>query len=167
MSPSTIARILAVICTAFISSQSAPAFVQSEKPGCKPFGKTITKLQNSTLIRFSGGECGGKISISVRLTGSAQYKNEFDKFGRPKDPKKYASVSMQLMRKTDNKDVCSGQRTRDQGFNDFSLSCEVEDSLNPYDSEAYTMSYQTNNVSRDNPGPPLGLQISYRYEPDL
>jgi hypothetical protein len=142
------------------------ANAQAVKPGCKAYSRTITELQNDLLLRFSGGECGGTVRIQIRFSGGAQFKNEFEKDGSPKDPKKYARVSMELIRKTDSRNVCAQQASRDAGFNDFNLRCDLSDSLNPYDVESYTFRYQTNNVSNGNPAPPLRLDISYSYAPD-
>lgn len=142
------------------------ANAQDVKPGCKAFSRTITELRNDVLLRFSGGECGGIVKIQIRFSGGAQFKNAFNKDGSPTDPMKYASVYMELLRKTDSRNVCASQPSRDSGFNDFNLRCDFQDSLNPYDVEAYTFRYQTNNVSNGNPAPPLNLIISYSYTPD-
>lgn len=156
------------ICSASVAIPAySSASGQDVKPGCKAFSRTITELRNDVLLRFSGGECGGVVKIQIRFSGGAQFKNEFEENGSPKgDGKKYARVRMELIRKTDSSDVCAKQASRDQGFNDFNLSCDINDSLNPYDVEAYTFRYETNNVSNGNPSPPLKLNISYSYTPD-
>jgi hypothetical protein len=128
--------------------------------GCDQLAFTSDQLVNEQVIEVNGGDCGGRLRITARLQGKAQFFNEGS------NPSKKARAELKI---TDGADsghcwARDPEPPTGTGPNTIDLACNHEVDIARAESIRRIIRYYTNNVS-DNPLPTLTVRASYIPQP--